>query len=613
MRWNHGRLADCHYIAVAPKKPFSSPISILSGLVDSSDPNHYKQDEDPMGQRFRVAPKLFQDIPSILKLSKTESCSILLMRIGDRKEEEYQRYQGHATGELQHFPADDGTFVYPIASVTKLLIAVALHLIMDVYRSSGKPEHEKYQRLDRWNQHYVEALNSCSPNKMEPLPGNPTIQHLLVHYKGLPDVNRFILAPNGQPLMSRKDFIKIVPHLSRSAGRKQGDRGWLEYSNGNYILIGILIEAVSGMPLGQFLENSILEPLNMDRTYVDAKKLGEVEASRAHPYVANKDDTRMQIEDRLFTSNTIEIAALGIYSCTRDLARLYETLLPTPHDHESYKFLPKKSVERLFGYNDTDSRQHMSIVGGQKWAAIGLVATTNSLQVGSRSINRLVLSDNKASSFVLGTGPKKHDLEVCYQAGSISTFSCCCYVLSESNEVAIVMSNTLGWGDPADYIARLILQDRDDLKVRRLLGYRRVDVVEKARRGCDRFFQIWRESWANNDKVDDPTILGTEKLMGLYKDEQFLQSIEIKENEGELSVEIIGDTGRSGQMRLARSGKGKLRICPKVPSIDSFGSWKNLELYYEHGSHTERVSCLSTMVTLGKTQCRMNYILQSTT
>ena len=34
-------------------------------------------------------------------------------------------------GELQPIPDDDGTIVYPIASLTKLLVAIALHVIMD--------------------------------------------------------------------------------------------------------------------------------------------------------------------------------------------------------------------------------------------------------------------------------------------------------------------------------------------------------------------------------------------------------------------------------------------------------------------------------------------------
>lgn len=34
-------------------------------------------------------------------------------------------------GELQPVPADDATIVYPIASLTTMLVAIALHVIMD--------------------------------------------------------------------------------------------------------------------------------------------------------------------------------------------------------------------------------------------------------------------------------------------------------------------------------------------------------------------------------------------------------------------------------------------------------------------------------------------------
>lgn len=568
------------------------------------------------------ARNLSQDIHDILSLSKTESCSVLLMRIGAEKEEAYKTYRAQATGELQPLDDDDGTLVYQIGSLTKFLVAMALHLIMDIYRTSGKPEHKKYRRLQNWNQKFVDALNGCSPPEvMEPLPGDPTLQQMLVHFKGLPIVNRFMLAPDGTPLMSAQDFIKIAPYLSKSAARETGDSTWLEYSNGNYILIGILIEAVSEMSLGNFLRTEILEPLEMDRTYVSTEKLRELEASsRVIPYVVSGDGRRERVEDRVFMSNTMEIAALGIYSCTRDLGRLYEALLPCSADQPSYKILDEKSIARFFGYDSSGRRPHMSVLDDQNWVAAGLVTTTNSLRVGCRSVNRLVLSDDKASSFALGTGPKGSDFETCYQAGSISTFSCYSYMVMETNEVVIVLSNTLGQGDAADYVTRRILQDRDDLKVHNLPLLRRlrsphgrVDVIEKAKRGSQKFFKRWRQSWAIHDTFDDSTLIETGKLVGLYKGEHIPQSLSITANNDGLSVEIVGTIRWSRKMRLARIGRGKLKICPEVPGIDTFDAWKDLELHYESGGNEERVFRLSSTTTLGQEQCKIIYILQSET
>ena len=569
-----------------------------------------------MSQSFGLAPKLSQDVPKVLSFTNTESCSVLLMRIGAEKEETYQLYRMQATGELQLLADDDGALVYPIGSLTKLLVAIALHLIVDIYRTSGKPEHRRYRRLTGWKQEFVDAYNNCSPpEKMEPLLGRPTLGQLLIHLKGLPDVNRFILAPDGTPLMSVEEFIKIAPHLSRSAARETGDTAWLEYSNGNYILIGILIEAVSGMTLGEFLKTEILEPLKMDRTYVNAEELKELNASqRAVPHIVKGNGRQEAIEDRVFMSNSIEVAALGIYSCTRDLGRLYEALLPTSADQSSYKILNKESVARLFG-NDNSGGTHMSERGDEKWADIGLVTTTNGLRMGSRSITRLVLSDDEASSFALGIGHEGVDLEIFYQAGSVSAFSGCSYIVQKTNEVVIVLTNTLGQGDAADYTARLILQDRGNLKVPGLApllsAHSRVNVVEKARRGSQRFFQHWQELLAVHDSKDDSTILDTEKIIGLYKNEQFRQSLVITANEDELSVEIQGGARRSRKMRLARIGIGKLQICQKIPGIDSFGAWKDLKLHYESGRPMERVSCLSSTTTLGETECEIRYVLQS--
>ena len=262
---------------------------------------------------MKLPRKVSEDISRILSRLKTESCSV---HVVNRKDERvFATYRVQDNGHLQCFPEDDGTIVYPIGSMTKAFIAIALHLIIDVYRVSGDPEHKKYRRLIGWNQRYVDAINQFSGHRvLESLDGDPTLQQLLVHFKGLPDVNRFILAPNGSPISSNEEFLKLAKNLSAAAERDYPN--WLEYSNGNYILIGILIKAISGMSLGQFLKEHIFDRVGMDRTYVDVDEVNRlITLSRAWPQVITRHGMRRSIEDQVFLSDEVEIAALGIYSC----------------------------------------------------------------------------------------------------------------------------------------------------------------------------------------------------------------------------------------------------------------------------------------------------------
>ena len=565
-----------------------------------------------MSHSLRSAPKLYDDIRRVLDLSMTECCSILFRRIDEEQEEEYRTYRRSTSGKVELIPNDDGTIVYGIGSVTKLIIALALHLIVDIYRTSDRPEHGRYHRLLGWEQQYVEALNSLSSHTViDPLPGNPTIQQLLIHHNGLPNVNHFTLAPTAAPLMSKEEFLKIAPHLSKSAARGPDGTSWVEYSNGNCILIGILIEAVSGVSLGEFLRKELLEPLELDQTYADAEALRRLSpSSRAFPHVINSHGGLEAIDDPDSMSDAVEIGTLGIYSCARDLGRLFEAILPSFGEDPAYKLLSEESVSHLFGYDRTRNRVSMSDKDGQKWVPAGMVTAMGTPGFGSRSINYLVSRGDEI---------KGNKDELIYQAGSKSSYSCSCYIIRKSNEVVVVLSNTLGKGDAADYVARLMVEERESAGTRslspsRLFQSRAGTVVAKTIQSeSQNFSLLWQQAWTAHNATDDPTIFGAGKLTGLYKEEQFLQSLRVTADNDQLYVEVVTDSKRSEKIRLARTAKGKLKMCPKRPGIDLFFAWKNLDLSYESGGNGDRVTRLSNTTVLGKTECVLNYVRQPET
>ena len=575
-----------------------------------------------MVQPWKLSQKVSEDIFKILRMSKTESCSVYVIKYLEEDLKYFATYRAQNNGQLQRLPKDDGTLVYPLGSLTKIFIEVALHLMVDVYRISGKSEHMRYRRITGWNQQYVDAINHFSGHKvLESLDGNPTLLQLSIHFKGLPDVNRFVLAPNGLPIMSDKEFFKLANRLTAAAEWKYSD--WLEYSNGNYILIGLLIEAISKMPLGEFLKEHILRPLRMDRTYVDARQVNDLPASlRALPYITNRLGKREAINDQTFASDAIGIASLGIYSCTRDLGRLYTSILPMDIENPSSSIYNESAFHHLFGYKDDPSEeQHLAKtphkkLGDEKWIPMGMTTGPDSLRIGSRSINRRVMSENGASVFKLGTTHGKTDRRICYQAGSVWAFNDSSYVVFEPVEIVIVLSNTLGAGDAADYISRLVLQDCSDLKFSKVdllhhlqSRHGKVDIVGKAHKGSKIFSSEWSRKWEICDVQDDPKILDAWKLGGVYTDDRFGQTLTIKADENKLSVEV----GASEPMRLARTGKGKLKICLERPSSLLFDAWKDLELFYEAKGTPERVSCLSSKVMIGAADVTITYKLQPQT
>lgn len=96
--------------------------------------------------------------------------------------------------------------------------------------------------------------------------GEITIHDLLSHTSGVPDYTRLEGASNDSRLPhSVAELVEIFrdEQLEFSPGANY------QYSNSNYILLGALIEGVSGVSYDQFLQNAILNPLGLEDTGMD--------------------------------------------------------------------------------------------------------------------------------------------------------------------------------------------------------------------------------------------------------------------------------------------------------------------------------------------------------
>jgi CubicO group peptidase (beta-lactamase class C family) len=108
-----------------------------------------------------------------------------------------------------------------------------------------------------------------------------------------------------------------------------------QYCNSNYIVLGKLIEHISGLRLGEYMEQNIFKPLGMDRTTL-------LSPDRTFPDIATGYKSPRVSRLEKATSIYSFDGAGGIYSCAADLSKwnnaLYtETLLSKELLDEMFK------------------------------------------------------------------------------------------------------------------------------------------------------------------------------------------------------------------------------------------------------------------------------------
>jgi len=152
----------------------------------------------------------------------------------------------YGTANLENDTPVRDNGIFELASVTKPITATAIMLLV----RQGKIN------LDAPVTTYVEGPESWNTR---------TIRHLLTHTAGFP-LNG-IVKYDGSPLLTvtakqSLDYLRSLQMLF-PAGTSA------EYSDAGYLLLGLVIERVSGETYRDFLRHNIFEPLHMEHTSVE--------------------------------------------------------------------------------------------------------------------------------------------------------------------------------------------------------------------------------------------------------------------------------------------------------------------------------------------------------
>lgn len=216
----------------------------------------------------------------------------------------YQRAFGYADRANKRLNTTETRFA--IASGTKFLTALAIGRLIDQKRITLKT--------------HAKQLITELPQLSEAA----TIHQLLNHTSGvfdyldeelIEDFDAFELPIPPYKLNSCTDYL---PMLRGRAKFRPGQR--FSYSNGGYILLGVIIEAITKITFQEFVTAELLGPLSMNRTGFYA--FNALPGNCALNYLYN-DSSNEKYETNIYKLPIIGASDGGVFTTARDIASLW--------------------------------------------------------------------------------------------------------------------------------------------------------------------------------------------------------------------------------------------------------------------------------------------------
>ncbi|MFK0216703.1 serine hydrolase domain-containing protein [Streptomyces vinaceus] len=276
---------------------------------------------------------------------------------------------------------------FRIGSVTKTFSAVVLLQLVD----------EKKIDLDAPVNHYLPGL----------LPDDRiTVRHLLTHRSGLADYTNAMFDDTvaGFEAVRNKVFTyDELVKLSLSEPRTAEPGVSYQYSNTNFVVVGMLIEQATGHPVAEEYEHRIIEPLKLDHTsYVHPDT--QIEGMHAHGYLT-PDQAGLPLVDS--TEQTVSWAqsAGAMISNAADLntftsALVTGRLLPAPLLDQMLTMTPTDATNTRF-YGLGLRRYDLSCgtsVYGHTGTVQGFYTYAFSTRDGGRSLTAMANTSNRGAA-----------------------------------------------------------------------------------------------------------------------------------------------------------------------------------------------------------------------
>ncbi len=217
-------------------------------------------------------------------------------------------HKGYGKADLELNVSTSRNSIYEVGSVTKQFTAAAiLHLVS-----------KDSIQLDNNITEYLPSYNTRGHTI--------TIRHLLYHTSGIQPYLSLPHAPHvmSEPLFSadpvpRDSILSLVGKFPLRFAPGTA----MSYSNTGYFILGVIIEKVSGLSFKEYVESNLLEPLNMNNSYICSDKAINKQEAKGYFWFEGKGIQNRPIN---LLKPKWEIGMSGLCSTSGDLVRWTKAL-----------------------------------------------------------------------------------------------------------------------------------------------------------------------------------------------------------------------------------------------------------------------------------------------
>jgi CubicO group peptidase (beta-lactamase class C family) len=274
-------------IASAMNKPGAIPMIPMSPKGSDPDPVHSEKIDNILAAAGLTAG----NIPGAAILV-ANSDGVLFQR-------------GYGVADLHSLRKIDARTNFRLASCTKQFTAMAIMLL--VHDGTLRYDDRLSDIFDEFPE-YGRAI---------------TIRNLLNHTSGLQDYEDLMPSPDPAVPVEQIQIhdAGVLDLLNRQRSTKFTPGSKWAYSNSGYVLLGLIVQRISGKPFPDFLHHRIFDPLNMSRTVAYLRDGSDV-PNRAFGHTLEAGSWTQT--DQGPTSATLGDG--GLYSSLEDLGKWDEAL-----------------------------------------------------------------------------------------------------------------------------------------------------------------------------------------------------------------------------------------------------------------------------------------------